>query len=225
MQNRKLITTTQKYISDILKDEHLYEYIQNPLIQLFLYSACGKNINWWKLDISNLHKTHYLEICKLSGKPIKLDNKGNVNETEKLLRKMQKQANKVSLLKLKKNSIFGANWNDAENLFDAKKSVDLAGKRNKTKDDKTLLAMDEYYQFKSLTSTVDVQDMKTFLYGQTGNGSYMAPNKLTDEFVLRQYLEVMAKYEKLFQNTKELDPGHKIDNEVLKDANSDWDDD
>jgi len=202
LPNKKLITTTEKYTSELLQDNDIKWYAENRSIQFFLYAAIGEKLNWWDLKLSDLHKTHYIEICKLAGSPVKLDSEGNINYTEMLMRKMQKQANKISLDKLEQNPIFSDNWRDAENLFDGRKSNEITAKRTLTKDDQTMLMMDEFYQFKFLTSTVDVENMRNFLFRYLdNNASYMSEDRTTDEYVVTEYLKVMQKAENDFQNT------------------------
>ncbi len=200
LPNKKLITTTEKYTSELLQDGGIYGYAKNKSIQFFLYAAVGEKLNWWDLKLSDLHKTHYIEICKLAGNPVKLDTEGSINSTEMLLRKLPKQANKISLYKLEQNTIFSDNWRDAINLQG--KSVKITVKRTLTKEDKTILLMEQYREFKEYTSNIDIENMRNFLFRYLdNNASYMSEDRTTDEYVVTEYLKVMQKAENDFQNT------------------------
>ncbi len=200
IKDKKLIKLTENGIITIFGDDKLKPYFKNILIQQFLNAALGNGeLAYRTKGTMEPHQTNFKAIREMANNPVNLDKKGNISETQKLLQKVIDQANEKPLKGLKTGAIFNQNWNDAKSLFYAKKSVELAGKKNKTIDDKTMLAMNQFYMFKSLTSTIDIVDMKGFLYGQTGNGSYMEEGRLSDRFVINQYLTFMGKMEGLFE--------------------------
>jgi len=121
-------------------------------------------------------------------------------------------ANKIPLYQLEQNEIFAANWNDAKRLDD--KSSELYGRKTLNDDEKTMLAMDQYRRYKKFPMDCIPDVMRAFLSGYNNDISYMDPDKLTDEFVTKEYLGIMAEYEKLFQNTEKLHPGWKMDEEI-----------
>ena len=141
----------------------------------------------------------------------------NIDDSKFILTKVFNQANETPLETLMTKPIFEANWGDARNLFYGKKSNELTAQRTLTEDDKTMLAMDQYYKFKGYTSTRDIIDMRAFLFRYNNDASYMSEEKTTDEFVVDEYLRVMREMEKKFEETKELKPEIGIEEVEMED--------
>ncbi len=118
-------------------------------------------------------------------------------------------ANKIPLSSLQKNATFAANFNDAENLFDAKKSNEITAKKTLTEDDKTMLLMQEYYEFKNVPTLIKIESMRGFLFRYKNAAYYMDSNILDDASITSEYLKTMKQAEKDFKNTPRLKPDLK----------------
>ncbi len=161
----------------------------------------------------NLQDLEYIAFCEKMNQ--KLPNLNiNTQKNKVVAHILKRKAERIPLNQLKHNPTFGANFNDAKNLQG--KSVELtAGGKGLDEDGKIMSAMEQYYYFKDMTSTVDIQDMRNFLIFMTGDISYDDADKTTDEFVVGEYLRIMAEQEKLFQNTANIVGDEEYDDEDL----------
>ena len=213
IQNKELIKLTENGIIAILRDSGLDQSFENMLIQQFLQAALGNGEMPLRFKgIAEPHQTNFKKIRKLAGNPANLDKDGNINETEQILQKIIDQATKVSLDKLMTNPTFGANFEDAKRLDD--KWSELMEKKTLDKDEKTMLVMYEYYKYKGFPKTCIPKAVRAFLSGYNNDISYMDPNKLTDDFVVSEYIRIMEEYENLFQTTADLKPDLEVEVDV-----------
>ncbi len=137
--------------------------------------------------------------------------KDKSSDTTKIMKRIMAAANAKPLDELKKGDIFRHNWQDAENLFDSRKSNEITAKSEISKDDKIMLAMDQYFKFKEYPSTRDIEDMRGFLFRYMDDPSYMRDYQTTDDFVTTQYLKTMASVENDMINKENLAPDLNVE--------------